>query len=85
MHLVTSVAIVLSIGQGVSAAFGLTSTTTGYKVDTDGGLVFEINKYALYNVHAHHLNANFYTGRQAILPASITTVWNTKALSNLRE
>ncbi|KAH5331056.1 rhamnogalacturonate lyase [Parastagonospora nodorum] len=44
MHLITSVATVLSIGQGVSAAFGLTSTTTGYKVDTDGGLVFEINK-----------------------------------------
>jgi rhamnogalacturonan endolyase len=73
MHLVTSIATVLSIGQGVSAAFGLTPTTTGYQVDTDGGLIFEINKYALQNIHAYHLNTNIYTGRVAILPASSTT------------
>lgn len=74
MHLVTSVATVLSIGQGVSAAFGLTSTTAGYKVDTDGGLVFEINKYAIHNVYAHHLNTDDHPGQLVILLASITTV-----------
>jgi hypothetical protein len=74
MHLITSVATVLSIGQGVSAAFGLTSTTTGYKVDTDGGLVFEINKYASHNVYNYHINADIHTGRPAILLASITMV-----------
>jgi rhamnogalacturonan endolyase len=36
----------LALGQNVDAAFGITSTSKGFKVDTDGGLVFEVNKYS---------------------------------------
>jgi hypothetical protein len=44
MHFAASAATFLALGQGANAAFGLTSTTTGFKVDTDGGLIFEVNK-----------------------------------------
>jgi rhamnogalacturonan endolyase len=45
MHIIANVAAALVMGQGAYAAFGFTSTSKGYKVDTDGGLTFEINKY----------------------------------------
>jgi rhamnogalacturonan endolyase len=45
MHITTTFTVGLALGQGVNAAFGFTSTSTGYKVDTDGGLTFVINKY----------------------------------------
>lgn len=44
MHIAAAVATLLALGHGANAAFELTSTTTGFKVDTDGGLVFEVNK-----------------------------------------
>jgi hypothetical protein len=43
-NFVSAVAL-LALGQSVHAAFGITSTSKGFKVDTDGGLVFEVNKY----------------------------------------
>jgi rhamnogalacturonan endolyase len=45
MRVSTSIAAIAALSHGANAAFGLTSTTNGFKVDTDGGLVFEINKY----------------------------------------
>ncbi|KAF9729195.1 rhamnogalacturonase B [Paraphaeosphaeria minitans] len=36
--------ILLALCGGVNAAFGLTSTSAKYTVDTDGGLVFEVNR-----------------------------------------
>ncbi|KAH8725651.1 Rhamnogalacturonase B, N-terminal-domain-containing protein [Phaeosphaeriaceae sp. PMI808] len=44
MHAGVAIATVLVLAHGADAAFGFTSTTTGFKVDTDGGLTFEINK-----------------------------------------
>jgi hypothetical protein len=44
MRIAASAAALLALGHGANAAFGLTSTTIGFKVDTDGGLVFEVNK-----------------------------------------
>lgn len=45
MHYLTYAATALAFGQGALAAFGLTSTSSRFKVDTDGGLVFEVNRY----------------------------------------
>ncbi|KAF2870633.1 Rhamnogalacturonase B, N-terminal-domain-containing protein [Massariosphaeria phaeospora] len=44
MGLLTLVVTALALTRGASAAFGLTSTSTRFKVDTDGGLVFEVNR-----------------------------------------
>jgi rhamnogalacturonan endolyase len=41
----------LALGGSVDAAFGFTSTTKGFKVDTDGGLVFEVNKFFTSSPH----------------------------------
>jgi hypothetical protein len=41
----TKLVALLALGGSVDAAFGVTSTTKGFKVDTDGGLVFEVNKF----------------------------------------
>jgi hypothetical protein len=41
----------LALGGSVDAAFGVTSTTKGFKVDTDGGLVFEVNKFSTPSPH----------------------------------
>ncbi|KAI2606955.1 polysaccharide lyase family 4 protein [Hypoxylon fragiforme] len=41
----TSAALVLGLlSKGAFAAFGLTTTSNGFKVDTNGGLVFEVSK-----------------------------------------
>jgi rhamnogalacturonan endolyase len=45
MHIKSSPAILLALSQGANAAFGFISTTKSFKVDTDSGLTFEINKY----------------------------------------
>jgi len=45
MRAVQSIASALAFGRCAFAAFGFTSTSKGYSVDTDGGLVFEVNKY----------------------------------------
>ncbi|KAF1954361.1 hypothetical protein CC80DRAFT_567565 [Byssothecium circinans] len=44
MKFLTSVASSLAIVQGAIAAFGLTSSSSRFIVDTDGGLVFEVNR-----------------------------------------
>ncbi|KAF2678739.1 polysaccharide lyase family 4 protein [Lentithecium fluviatile CBS 122367] len=44
MRFFVTSAIALALGQGANAAFGLTSTSSRYIVDTDGGLVFEVNR-----------------------------------------
>ena len=38
------IAAALAFGQGACAAFGLTSTSSRFQVDTDAGLVFEVNR-----------------------------------------
>jgi rhamnogalacturonan endolyase len=45
MHTGLKLATLLALNQGANAAFGFTSTSKGFKVDTDGGLTFEINKF----------------------------------------
>jgi rhamnogalacturonan endolyase len=40
-------ATVLALGQTAYAAFGLTSTSSKYTVDTDGGLVFDVSRYMI--------------------------------------
>jgi len=45
MRSIASIATALALGHGANAAFGLTSTSSRFVVDTDGGLVFEVNKY----------------------------------------
>lgn len=47
MGFIANIAAALAFSKGARAAFGYTSTSKGYSVDTDGGLVFEINKYVL--------------------------------------
>ncbi|KAL5117828.1 hypothetical protein ACEQ8H_004302 [Pleosporales sp. CAS-2024a] len=44
MHTCNSIALLTFLSRGAHAAFGLTSTSTGFTVDTDGGLVFQIDK-----------------------------------------
>jgi rhamnogalacturonan endolyase len=44
MRFLALIATALTFGQGTNAAFGLTSTSTRFKVDTDAGLVFEVNR-----------------------------------------
>ncbi|KAJ4364486.1 hypothetical protein N0V83_009080 [Neocucurbitaria cava] len=44
MGFIANIAAALAFSQGATAAFGFTSTSKGFSVDTDGGLVFEINK-----------------------------------------
>jgi len=46
MYLPTFVGATLALVRGADAAFGLTSTSTRFKVDTDAGLVFEVNRFA---------------------------------------
>lgn len=53
----TAFATVLALSQGANAAFGLTSTSSRFTVDTDGGLVFEVNRYSA--LHGR-LNAALY-------------------------
>jgi rhamnogalacturonan endolyase len=50
MHTGISLAAVLALSQGANAAFGFTSTSKGFKVDTDGGLTFEIDKFVSNSV-----------------------------------
>ena len=45
MRFIASIATALALGHGTNAAFGLTSTSSRFVIDTDGGLVFEVNKY----------------------------------------
>ncbi|OTB00565.1 polysaccharide lyase family 4 protein [Hypoxylon sp. CI-4A] len=44
MFLGTTILRVTLLGHGALAAFGLTTTSNRYKVDTNGGLVFEVNR-----------------------------------------
>ncbi|KAH7072141.1 Rhamnogalacturonase B, N-terminal-domain-containing protein [Paraphoma chrysanthemicola] len=44
MHIHITLAALLASAHHADAAFGFTSTSKGYKVDTDAGLTFEINK-----------------------------------------
>ncbi|KAF1850576.1 polysaccharide lyase family 4 protein [Cucurbitaria berberidis CBS 394.84] len=44
MRSIANTAVALALGQVANAAFGFTTTSTGFSVDTDGGLVFQINK-----------------------------------------
>ncbi|KAI0888536.1 polysaccharide lyase family 4 protein [Annulohypoxylon maeteangense] len=44
MVVASAVLALALLGNGARAAFGLTTTSSGYKVDTNGGLVFEVNK-----------------------------------------
>ncbi|KAF2738273.1 Rhamnogalacturonase B [Polyplosphaeria fusca] len=44
MHLSSIATLTLTFGRGAHAAFGLTSTSSGFRVDTDAGLVFEVKK-----------------------------------------
>jgi rhamnogalacturonan endolyase len=45
MHFIDRLATALALCGGVNASFGLTSTSSKYTVNTDGGLVFEVNRY----------------------------------------
>ena len=45
MRFITSVLTTLAYCEGAIAAFGLTSTNARFIVDTDGGLVFEVNRH----------------------------------------
>ncbi|KAF2821217.1 hypothetical protein CC86DRAFT_303672 [Ophiobolus disseminans] len=44
MHTSIAVTAILAFARVANAAFGFTATSKGYKVDTDGGLVFEVDK-----------------------------------------
>ena len=45
MRLIDYLATASAFYGGVNAAFGLLSTSAKYTVDTDGGLVFEVNRH----------------------------------------
>jgi rhamnogalacturonan endolyase len=79
MRLLALVATALIFVQGTHAAFGLTSTSTRFKVDTDAGLVFEVNRSrgAVKISYSASLIPN--TGRMEISRASNTMASSTKA------
>jgi rhamnogalacturonan endolyase len=56
MHTGISLAALLALSQGASAAFGFTSTNKVFKVDTDGGLTFEIDKSVSISILRVDLN-----------------------------
>lgn len=52
MRFITSLLTTLAYCEGAIAAFGLTSTNARFIVDTDGDLVFEVNRHAHYNLRS---------------------------------
>lgn len=65
MRTLIAAAAILTLGRGANAAFGFTSTSKSYKVDTDGGLIFEVNKY-LSSYSAARVSPNYCVGPMAI-------------------
>lgn len=49
MRYISFLAGLASLAGAADAAFGLTTTDTTFKVDTNGGLVFEVSKYVRDN------------------------------------
>lgn len=68
MRAVQGVATALAFSKGAFAAFGFTASGNGYSVDTDGGLVFQINKYYVLFVTSS-IQMLIMTGPMATLPA----------------
>lgn len=50
MRYISLLAGLASLWDMADAAFGLTLTDTTFKVDTNGGLVFEVSKYVGNNL-----------------------------------
>jgi hypothetical protein len=73
----------LSLCQGALAAFGLTSTSSTFKVDTDAGLVFEVKKYVA-SAGEGDIVTNPLVEPMATYLAFYTMVLNTKAPPKLR-
>jgi rhamnogalacturonan endolyase len=57
----------LALSQGAYAAFGLTSSSSRYIVDTDGGLVFEVNRCRSVIVSRLHFDVNHHPDPTATL------------------
>jgi hypothetical protein len=79
MRIAANVALALALGQSAKAAFGFTSTSKGYSVDTDGGLVFEINKYTQFTERILKPRSLTLAGPMVTSPASNTKASNTRA------
>jgi hypothetical protein len=51
MILTPGVVVLLAVLQPTLAAFGVVSTGSAFRVDTGGGLVFDVNKYDASRIH----------------------------------
>jgi hypothetical protein len=58
MRFFATSATALALSQSASAAFGLTSTSSRFIVNTDGGLVFEVNRYSLMTIAQLRVDIN---------------------------
>jgi len=60
MRFFATSATALALSQGASAAFGLTSTSSRFIVDTDGGLVFEVNRYSPVTTSEFDIETDYF-------------------------